>query len=62
MKIPNKNGTTPKLLLDALHKLMAVEESDDSDSESDETTDTAQAVIKYITLFLTASETKGFNV
>jgi len=43
MKIPNKNGTTPKLLLDALHKLMAVEESDDSDSESDETTDTAQA-------------------
>ena len=46
MKIPNKNGTTPKLLLDALHKLMAVEESDDSDSESDETTDTAQAVIK----------------
>ena len=49
MKIPNKNGTTPKLLLDALHKLMAVE---DTISDSDTTTDSDQAVGKKTVFFL----------
>ena len=38
MKMPNDNGTTPKLLLDALNKLMyddTVEGSDSSDSSLD---------------------------
>ena len=38
MKMPNNNGTTPKLLLDALNKLMyddTVEGSDSSDSSLD---------------------------
>ena len=37
LKMPNKNGTTPKLLLDALNKLMyddTMEELDSSDSSS----------------------------
>jgi hypothetical protein len=38
MKMPNNNGTTPKLLLDALNKVMyddTVEGSDSSDSSLD---------------------------
>ena len=38
MKMPNDNGTTPKLLLDALNKVMyddTVEGSDSSDSSLD---------------------------
>ena len=38
MKMPNANGTTPKLLLDALNKVMyddTVEGSDTSDSSLD---------------------------
>jgi len=45
MKMPNKNGTTPKLLLDALNKLMyddTVEGSDSSDSSLDNAQKTAQ--------------------
>lgn len=45
MKMPNKNGTTPKLLLDALNKVMyydTVEGSDSSDSSLDNAQKTAQ--------------------
>jgi len=45
MKMPNDNGTTPKLLLDALNKLMyddTVEGSDSSDSSLDNAQKTAQ--------------------
>jgi len=40
LKMPNKNGTTPKLLLDALNKLIyddTMEDSDSSDSSLDNT-------------------------
>jgi len=45
MKMPNANGTTPKLLLDALNKVMyddTVEGSDSSDSSLDNAQKTAQ--------------------
>jgi len=45
MKMPNDNGTTPKLLLDALNKVMyddTVEGSDSSDSSLDNAQKTAQ--------------------
>jgi len=45
MKMPNNNGTTPKLLLDALNKVMyddTVEGSDSSDSSLDNAQKTAQ--------------------
>ena len=44
MKMPNNNGTTPKLLLDALNKVMYDDTVEGSDS-SDSSLDNAQKVI-----------------
>ena len=45
MKMPNDNGTTPKLLLDALNKVMYDDTVEGSDS-SDSSLDNAQKVCK----------------
>ena len=56
LKMPNKNGTTPKTLLDALNKLIYDDTMEDSDS-SDSSSNNSQKVSTYLCLDLQTSST-----